>query len=395
MPKPLPPGTKIANSQYTVDKPIGKGGFSMVYCANDNAGQLFAIKEVFDTSRCYRGGNGKDITPKDNVSHAEVIHKRQCRRAKEEYERFKGINHPNLMVPIDVAYANNTVYLILPLLDAPDLDEIAVEPIELDKAVELIKPVCGAVNLLHRLGVIHRDLKPDNIKLVNKFGQWTPVLMDTGAARSFEEEVKFVTGIFTPYTAPEIFSEQEAKKFGQPGPWSDTFELTGIFYYLISCEHPLDYINRVNEIEIKKHPDPLKRPEKITDRTWKFIQTGLSLQTSKRYQNITEFADALHELVFNSDRNDHDVITENHNENQNLKTSNTQQNSTVIWGLAIMIMLVLSMMISLVANELVALLFLVINSLIGVLHRLMGKESTANALIPLYNIYLFIRNRNN
>lgn len=383
----LLPNSSIGNGRYSLVKFIGRGGCSFVYEGKDRYNNSVAIKEVFDRGRCRRIQGGEGLIPKKDVKNAERIHLRQLQRAKEEYQRFHDIEHPNLIVPSDIVEDNNTIYLILPLLNGPDLQEKAEgQSFNGVQIVTLITPVLRAVDLLHKMGVIHRDLKPDNIKLQIINGQETPVLIDTGAARTYGSD-QLHTGILTPCGAPEIYSKIEARIFGEPGPWTDTFALTGIIFFLLTGLYPLDYTPRCAEIN-KGKADSLGKPEHLSDDAWSFLKKGLSLHAKDRYQSIETFGIAMQK-----------GLTSNHN-NQNkvgsfksTKEHKIEKNEGHIleWLISIILTFTISGVIALVFHNgsIYALLFLIIQFFVAIITKLnQPQRNTPSSLIPIYNLYI-------
>lgn len=300
MSEPLKEGVTLGGGRYRIGKLLGTGGFSIVYQGFDNAGRCFAIKEVFDRDRCQRAPDGKQVQPKTTDTQATTIHARQMQRAREEFARFRNLTQLNLVLPQDLLEDNGTVYLVMPFIEGQPLHQLVVAPFPARRVLNILVPLFDAVVFLHGLGVIHRDLKPDNILLTRGSGGEMPMLLDTGAARTFGDEGTLHTGILTPFGAPEIIGPAEARRFGEPGPATDVFALAGLAFYLLTGTPPLGYTQRITVMDLSKQGDPMGKPAVLSEQVWLVLKKGLELSIAKRYQSVAEFRMALIAVLSNS-----------------------------------------------------------------------------------------------
>ena len=154
----LSPGTRLG--PYEVIEAIGAGGMGEVYRARDTTlGRDVAIK----------------VLPEDFAADAERL-----ARFRREAKVLASLNHPN----IAAIYGTEENTLILELVEGPTLAErIAQGPIPLDEAIAIARQIAEALEAAHEAGVIHRDLKPPNVK-VQEDG--TVKVLDFGLAKAIE-----------------------------------------------------------------------------------------------------------------------------------------------------------------------------------------------------------------
>ncbi len=405
MSEPLKIGTLINHGEYRIGKVLGTGGFSIVYQGFDFEDKIFAIKEVFDRERCFRARDGCQILPKPDVNKAFEIHERQMQRAREEFERFGTVNHPNLVTPHKLVEDYGTVYIVLPFVKGEQFHDFLLHSKANKTAeyvAELIFPLMDAVSLIHSMGVIHRDIKPDNVLISTSSGKTTPFLLDTGAARSFGDENQLHTGIITPFGAPEIISPAEAKTHGEPGPWTDTFALSGLIFLIYTGLRPLGYQERITEIVLAKRADPFGKPALLDETIWRLVKKGLSLSTKDRYQNVAELKEALglamrgiaSELPVNETHPTAGVADRLVKPPTNTTNDISTAGNGAAWGAAIVLSLACAGLTGLLVpdNGLVAaLLFTIVHICIAIgliIRHPAGKAPVF--LVPFYNIYLLL-----
>src|SRR5215467_10551206 len=137
-------GTRLGSHEITAL--LGKGGMGEVYRARD----LKLKREV-----------AIKILPHEFSSDADRVS-----RFQREAEVLASLNHPNIAGIHDLAETNGSLYLVLELVEGETLaDRISRGPIPVDEALSIAIQICDALEDAHECGVIHRDLKPPNVKL--------------------------------------------------------------------------------------------------------------------------------------------------------------------------------------------------------------------------------------
>ncbi len=204
---------------YRVDRVVGEGGFGVVYAASrpDVPGAM-AVKVLRE-----------DL----GLSDTEVS------RFLREAEALASVTHPAIVEVVDYGrLPDGRPYLAMPLLEgAPLSDVLERGPLPRDRAIDLFLQLAAAVEALHRVDLVHRDIKPDNVMLVEDGSR--ALLLDLGIAKRLSEGPSTTTraGLVrgTPaYMAPERF-------YGKPASTrSDAYELALVFYAMLVGVPPWD-----------------------------------------------------------------------------------------------------------------------------------------------------------
>lgn len=155
--------------------------------------------------------------------------------------------HPNIVGVHQVFEDNDTAYMAIDYIDGRDLHDIldstdrAFTP---DQIVAMLKKMLGAVEFIHQVGILHRDISPDNV-LVDKSG--TPILIDFGAA---SEQVARATRVLTGRRViKEGYSPQEFYLTGaEQSPASDLYSLGATFHHVITGQAPPESQRRLARV---------------------------------------------------------------------------------------------------------------------------------------------------
>ena len=283
----LQPGTIIAE-RYVVGVSIGSGGFGITYKAWDTVlEKVVAIKEY------YPAGLVNRIPGEKRVIIYSGSRERECANGMERFleearNMAKFNTHPNIINVYDFFQENNTAYIIMEFLDGENYKEYIKHSggkVPVEKALEVTEAVLEALKEVHKSGILHRDISPDNI-FICKDGAIK--LIDFGAARfSSTEDVRTRSVILKPGFAPP---EQYQTKSRQ-GPWTDIYAVGATFYRAITGNVPEESVNRVEEDQLT---DPEKFCPEITHNLNNVILRAMALLPELRFQTTTEFLDALH-----------------------------------------------------------------------------------------------------
>src|SRR5271155_4700189 len=209
----LTPGT-LLGTRYEIVQILGQGGMGAVYKATD-----LEIERVVAL---------KVIRP-DLASQPDIL-----QRFKQELILARQITHRNVIRIFDLSEANGIKFITMEFIDGQDLKSLVTEKgrMSVDEAVRIVEQVCLALEAAHNEGVVHRDLKPQNI-MIDKQGRAS--VMDFGIARSTEAGGMTMTGmvIGTPeYMSPEqVMGEHVDVR-------SDLFTLGVIMYELFTGSMP-------------------------------------------------------------------------------------------------------------------------------------------------------------
>lgn len=285
MDKFLLPGA-VLNDRYIIGTVIGSGGFGITYVAWDKLLQKkIAIKEYFPATIAGRTGESSFV----NVFGDEEG--RQYRagltRFLDEARRIAKFNEAENIVHVyDFLESNNTAYMVMEFIPGKTLKTIILEKekFSIDEAVKIVSKVASILEKVHEFGIIHRDISPDNIMLLEN---GDVKLLDFGAARFFaERENKQLSIILKPsYSPPEQYVRENKQD-----KRTDVYALGAVLYHMITGQKP-------NESAARLLGEELKNPNSVdsTIPAWldACVMKAMSLSAEDRFKDMTEFNDAL------------------------------------------------------------------------------------------------------
>ena len=250
------PGT-ILLDRYLVGKVIGYGGFGVTYIGWDSIlQQRVAIKEYLPSEFATRSMGQADVT----VFGGNKAQQFADGMAKfiDEAKRLAQFQSEDGIVRVyDSFETNNTAYIIMEYLDGETLTTFLNREgkVPIEKAVEMVTPVIRSLETVHKAGIIHRDIAPDNI-MIAKDGKVK--LIDFGAARyATTSHSRSLTVIIKPGFSPE----EQYRSRGDQGPHTDVYALGAVLYRMVTGETPPDALERRAFFENKKK-DILVPPSK-------------------------------------------------------------------------------------------------------------------------------------
>jgi tRNA A-37 threonylcarbamoyl transferase component Bud32 len=257
---------------YRLLEPVGRGGFSVVYRACQEAlDRQVAVKLL-------------------TVDYIDAKVRKRFEREVRATTQLSG--HPNVVSVVDAGVTRaRQPYIVMDFCEYGSLQHRldGAGPFPVPEVVHVGVKICAALTAAHQLGIIHRDIKPQNI-LVTRFGE--PALADFGIA-SLQSSVARSSGTqaLTPYhAAPEMLEGQ------QGGPAADIYSLGSTLYHLLAG-HPAyhtdsDGIAALLLRIINEPPPPLKRrdvPPPLRDA----IARAMAKRPAERFADAAEFAAAL------------------------------------------------------------------------------------------------------
>ena len=229
----LPAGTRVG--EFELRQVIGVGGFGIVYLAFDlNLLREVAIKEYMPSALASRTATlHVSLT---SASNAETF-ALGLKSFVNEARLLARFDHPSLIKVHRFIEERGTAYMVMPLYRGHTLREVRRSMVSGPTEVwlrRLLDQVLGALEVLHREDVFHRDIAPDNI-LIGEDG--TPMLLDFGAARHvISGRTQSVTAILKPSYAP-IEQYGETAQLRQ-GAWTDFYALGATLHFAITQSPP-------------------------------------------------------------------------------------------------------------------------------------------------------------
>ena len=281
--KALPSGTVLR--EWRLEEVLGVGGFGIVYKGRGiYFDELVAIKEYFPSSISEREADDT-VVPVD--SDAEEVHALGLKKFVEEAKLLWNLStptrHPNIVSVRSLFEIHGTAYMVMDFEDGTALSTLLKRGTKFNERslLNIIRPVAEGLERAHRVGVLHRDIKPPNI-LITEDGR--PVLIDFGSAR-FEAAEATSTKV-TFHTPPYAAIEQYVKTYPQ-GPWTDIYALGVVLYECVTGEKPPEVLERMHAGLGKN----------LTDGSWpgytkKFlaaIDAAMAIRPNERPQSISEW----------------------------------------------------------------------------------------------------------
>ena len=243
----LPPGTKLHNNTYRIDKYLGSGGFGNTYLVTKvSFNEIFAMKEFFMKDINLRSDETVSVNSPVNESTFES----QKRKFAREARRLHDINHKHIVHVEDFFEENGTAYYVMAYIDGESLSEHAARTCKAFSEAETIRiarQMVEALQFIHERKMLHLDIKPSNI-MIDRAGEAT--LIDFGASKQFASgestSVSSSTLEFSHSYAPgELLSGNKDNL----GPWTDFYSLGATLYNMLTLRKPPSYQEIVNDGE--------------------------------------------------------------------------------------------------------------------------------------------------
>ncbi|MBI4243667.1 MAG: protein kinase [Planctomycetes bacterium] len=204
--------------KYVKLRELGRGGNSIVYKAYDLTLKRHVALKIF----------------KDSASDDE-------QQFIKEAETIASLEHPNIVPIYEIEEIQNNHFIAMKLIDGVTLDKL-IGKIDQRKCAEILLKVCDAVDYAHSMGIIHRDIKPQNI-IIDK-SDWVYVL-DFGIAKNINTDPTYTYHIVgTPlYMSPEQVSGTDIDQR------SDIYSLGSTFYHCLAHKPPMRGVTQTEMLE--------------------------------------------------------------------------------------------------------------------------------------------------
>jgi serine/threonine protein kinase len=272
---------------YLLTRVLGQGGFGITYLARDtNLDQMVAIKEFLPVDMATRLADSTVSWRSDDLRER---YRWGLERFIQEARTLARFDHPNIVRVHSVFEANATAYMVMRFEDGQNLAA------QLERRGTLPEPelqrillsILDGLELVHKSGFIHRDIKPDNIHIRL---DGSPVLLDFGSARHSIGKARTMTILVAPGYAP---LEQYYSDSASQGPWTDIYGLAATCYRAIAGIAPIDAIARSKGI-LGSADDVLVPASVIgrgrySERLLTAIDHGLAFSEQDRPQSIADW----------------------------------------------------------------------------------------------------------
>lgn len=284
-PHHLRPGT-ILHNKYLIGNCLGEGGFGITYIGRDLTLDIrVAIKEYFPNGYVNRNNAATQLVTATSDHQREIFGKGKERFLMEARSLARFIGEPGIVDVRDYFEANNTAYIIMDYLDGESLSSYLKKHgrMPAQTAFNLILPVVDSLQRIHQQELIHRDISPDNIMLTKKNKM---VLMDFGSARYFSGKEKEMSVMLKQGYAPE----EQYRKNGNQGPWTDVYGLCATLYKCITGVIPEDALDRMRQDNLKP---PSQLGVQISKPLENALMYGLAVYQENRCHDMAQLSEMI------------------------------------------------------------------------------------------------------
>ena len=283
----LKPGT-ILDGKYLVGEMLGQGGFGITYIGFDLLlEQKVAIKEYYPMSTgMVSRENSTTVVWSSAVMQKSGMEKGFDSFLKEARKMAKLGGIPGVVGVKSVFIQNETAYIVMDFIEGETLlKKLQREgPMDYGTCISLMTPIMQALAEVHKHGIIHRDISPDNIMVQN---DGRLILLDLGAAKDLDIQGKDGNMQSSQMVAKQGFSPVEQYgRDGKIGSWTDVYAMAATIYYCCTGVLPPSATDRMIE-------DTLTCRPRLTKEQFDVLAFCMSVLPQKRPQNM----DALLQIV--------------------------------------------------------------------------------------------------
>ncbi len=279
---------ELIGGRYRIKELIGSGGMGEVYLAlHEELGQKVAIK----------------FLAKRMVDDPHIV-----KRFFQEARTTCRVNHPNAVSLNDFGRTDDgSLYIIMEYIEGEALSDVVERDgfLPLETCIDIVLQLADVLDAAHKEGVIHRDLKPDNIMLTPvRGGRYAVKVLDFGIARLISDDgsESRLTQAGMVFGTPEFMSPEQCKGDDADGR-SDQYALAICFYYLL-CGGILPFYgdNRVKILNRQINEAPVLPSEQVAEAgipasLEAVLMKALNKAPETRYASVSDFADAIEEVV--------------------------------------------------------------------------------------------------
>ncbi|MEO7647786.1 MAG: serine/threonine-protein kinase [Gemmatimonadaceae bacterium] len=272
---PAVPGSEFAG-RYTIERELGRGGAAIVFLARDNRQERQVALKVL---------------------HRELGQAIGARRFLREIKHSSSLQHPHLLSIHESGESDGLLYYVMPYMaDGSLRTRIAKEKqLSVDEALRITRDVGEALSYAHSRGIVHRDIKPDNVL----FSADHACLADFGIARAVDSvaaDTLTSTGLVV--GTPAYMSPEQASGEKEVDARSDQYSLACLLYEMITGLPP--FIGATMQSVISQRftqPPPSMRAHRPTvpDHVERAVKRALAVVPADRFPGVTDFIAALHD----------------------------------------------------------------------------------------------------
>jgi serine/threonine protein kinase len=266
----------IIKERFVLETVLGRGGMGIVFAARDQRKEEVRDPNPFIAIKILNADFSKH-------PDALVALQREARKAQT-------LAHPNVVTVFDFDRDGDSVYMTMERLRGSSMETLVRDArsggTPREKALPIIRGMAEGLAYAHRKGIVHSDLKPGNVFVLD---DGTPKILDFGIARAVpsakaKEQDSFDAGTLGAYT--EAYATPEMIEGIDPHPADDVYALGLITYELLTGSHPY---KRKGAAQARKEGIVPTAPKVLTRREWHVLQSAIAFDRAERPADAGEF----------------------------------------------------------------------------------------------------------
>ena len=289
----------VLRGKYLIGRVVGQGGFGIVYAACDMTLETkVAVKELFPSNMMARTHVGAGSRPSSQVTYTESpqfideLKKKFTReaRALSALQRSYGVE--GIVTVLDLFSENGTEYMVMEYLEGKSLLSYLKEKenraISWEEALDLLRPCMESLEIIHQNGIIHRDISPDNLIILNRNKKVK--LLDFGNLKVQNPDSRLaatstVVAVKKGYTPIEQYSQN-----GNIGAWTDVYAMAATIYRCITGRVPPEPMDVARD----GIPKPSDLGIVIPARLEEVLMQALAIYPENRIRDMSELMSGLY-----------------------------------------------------------------------------------------------------
>ena len=278
----MPMESQLLNNRYKLLAQVAAGGMALVYKAQDTMlNRIVAVKIL-----------------RESFAEDPAFQKRFVREAQSA----ANLSHPNIVTVYDFGRDGERQYIVMEYVEGRDLKSVirGEGPFPVARALNIAAQICAGVGAAHRLGVVHCDVKPQNVILTSE-GQVK--VTDFGIARAFSAAapVGYTESV---WGTPHYFSPEQAEG-SQPTPASDVYSIGVILFEMLTGRLPFEGDNQqqLALAHLRDAPPPVTQfNPHIPLQIEQIVRQTLAKEPAQRYRTADQLGRILMEFLYSADQ---------------------------------------------------------------------------------------------
>lgn len=301
----LRPGT-ILHGKYLLGAKLGQGGFGITYIGWDlGLGRKVAIKEYFPSAYVTRHSSMGNNLQWYVSEQARTAQSSGLEIFLKEARKMTRVSKISQAVQVQELFQENeTAYIVMDYIEGETLMQRLKRtgPLSWKQVKRLLLPVIDAMEQVHKAGLIHRDLSPDNLMLQS---DGSVKILDLGAAK----DLNINSGVSSMQVAKKGFSPLELYiQRGGSGTWTDVYSMAATMYYALTGILPPSAIDRIDRDSLRW--DLPQLTSAVPDNVLRAMQEAMAIRPEERTKTMAEFAAGLQSRVKKPDPPSNNHLTE-------------------------------------------------------------------------------------